>query len=291
MVPAFATPNATTFGSEPRAVLMQAWYQLDVPVGGQGSQLEFTVGKIDPFVFFDGNALGADESEDFLNLAFVHNPLLDAGGDVGVGEHGASPGLRLAYVHALGEERHFSASLGGFGAGHGADFDDSFSKPFTIAQLEYGGKTWNGLEGAYRLYAWRNPRAEHALTGLTERHTGWGFSLDQQISEHVGLFARYGHSTRGVLEFDRAYTLGGQLSGGLWGRENDRLGLAVASLRPSAEYRAAGNGSRRERIHELFYAWQPNSHVQISPSVQYISHAAGDRPNVTVWGVRAKFAY
>jgi hypothetical protein len=96
----FATPNATAFNFA-QPVLMQAWYQLNVPVGGSSGnlgQIEATVGKIDPFGFFDGNAIADDESESFMNLAFVHNPLLDAGGDIGVGTHGASPGLRLAYV-------------------------------------------------------------------------------------------------------------------------------------------------------------------------------------------------
>ncbi|HNQ04072.1 MAG TPA: carbohydrate porin [Thiobacillaceae bacterium] len=304
---AFATSNATAFGNEPRPVLMQAWYQLDLPMGGSGGQqdqLELTVGKIDPFVFFDGNALAADESEDFLNLAFVHNPLLDAGGDVGVGAHGASPGLRLAYVHGLSDGHRLTASLGMFGAGPGADFQDSFNRPFTIAQLEYAGKTWNGREGAYRLYAWNNSRANDQVNltldtdgdgiadqGVRERHAGWGLSLDQQVGEQVGLFARYGHSTRGVLAFDRGLTLGGQLSGDLWGRADDRLGLAIGSLRPGSAYKSAGNGSQRERIYELFYAWRPNDYLQLSPSVQYISHAAGGQGNVTVWGLRAKASY
>lgn len=93
---AYATSNATAF-DVPGAVLLQGWYQLDIPVGGEGNKAELTLGKIDPFGFFDGNALSDDETEGFLNLAFVHNPLLDVGGDVEPGAHGASPGVRLAY--------------------------------------------------------------------------------------------------------------------------------------------------------------------------------------------------
>lgn len=292
---AFATSNATAFNfSQP--ALMQAWYQLDVPVGGRSGnlgQFEVTVGKIDPFGFFDGNNLADDESEGFLNLAFVHNPLLDAGGDIGVGTHGASPGLRLAYVSDINGGNHVTASLGVFGAGsNGANYLDSFSKPFTIAQLEYAGKVLNGREGAYRLYAWNNARADDAINGGTERHAGWGISLDQQVTDHAGLFARYGDSTKGNLNFDRAFTLGGQLSGASWGRDDDRIGLAFGTLKTSAEYRNAGSGSGSERITELFYAWQANKGVQLTPSLQYISNASGTGGGgVTVWGLRAKASY
>lgn len=304
---AFATSNATAFGNNPQPVLMQAWYQLDVPVGGDSGslgQVEITAGKIDPFGFFDGNNLSDDESEGFLNLAFVHNPLLDAGGDIGVGTHGASPGMRLAYVSDINGGNHVTASLGMFGAGPGADYSDSFAKPFTIAQLEYAGKNWNGLEGTYRINVWNNARAYDQVTmvtdtdgdtipdqGAEERHAGWGISVDQQVSAHAGLFARYGHSTKGVMAFDRGFTLGGQLSGTLWGRDADRLGMAFGTLRASSEYEAAGSGSGSERIYELFYAWQPNDTLQFTPSVQYIDNAAGTGADVTVWGLRAKASY
>jgi high affinity Mn2+ porin len=138
---------------------MQAWYQLDIPVGAAGGnlgQVEVTVGKIDPFGFFDGNNIADDESEGFMNLAFVNNPLLDAGGDIGVGTHGASPGVRMAYVSDINGGNHVTASLGLFGAGAVADYRNSFSKPLTIAQVEYAGKTWKGLSGAYRIYGWNN---------------------------------------------------------------------------------------------------------------------------------------
>jgi high affinity Mn2+ porin len=302
----FATANATVFGNINSPVLMQAWYQLDVPVGGESGnlgQIEITAGKIDPFGFFDGNNIADDESEGFMNLAFVHNPLLDAGGDIGVGAHGASPGLRLAYVSDINGGNHVTASLGVFGTGSGADYLDTFTKPLTIAQLEYAGKTWPGLEGAYRLYAWNNGRAGDQINALDvngeptleEKHSGWGISVDQQISPNLTLFARYGQSTKGNLNFDRAYTLGGQLAGSAWGRESDRIGLAFGALGTSDEYDNAGSGgvakSGSEKIYELFYAWQANDVMQLTPSLQFIDNPAGAGGDVTVWGLRAKLAY
>ncbi|NWG87776.1 MAG: carbohydrate porin [Hydrogenophilaceae bacterium] len=294
---AFATSNATAFNFA-QPVLMQAWYQLDIPVGGKtGSlgQVEVTAGKIDPFGFFDGNNIADDESEQFLNLAFIHNPLLDAGGDIGVGEHGASPGLRLAYVSDINSGNRITASLGLFGAGEGANYSDTFGKHLTIAQLEYAGKTFGGLEGAWRLYGWNNGRAEDlADPANQERHTGWGVSIDQQVADHVTLFTRLGLSTKGEVAFDRAFTLGAQFDGGLWGRENDRIGLAAGWLKVSDEYKLANPGfSGAEKPLELYYAWQLNDNLQLSPSVQWIGNPGGDptADDVTVFSLRAKAAF
>jgi hypothetical protein len=299
----FATANATVFGNQASPVLMQAWYQLDIPVGADSGNLgrvELTVGKIDPFGFFDGNNIADDESEGFMNLAFVHNPLLDAGGDIGVGTHGASPGLRIAYVSDVNGGNNITASLGVFGASSGisagADYLDTFSKPLTIAQLEYAGKTWPGLDGAYRIYAWNNARAEDQINTGEEKHAGWGISLDQQVTAHTSLFARYGHSTKGNLNFDSAYTLGAQFDGGAWGREGDRIGLAYGALSTSSEYRNAGSSgvakSGSEKIYELFYAWQANDSLQVTPNLQFIDNPSGTGvDDLMVWGLRAKLAY
>jgi hypothetical protein len=295
----FATANATVFGNQASPVLMQAWYQLDISVGatsGNLGRVELTAGKIDPFGFFDGNNIADDESEGFMNLAFVHNPLLDAGGDIGVGTHGASPGVRVAYVSDVNGGNNITASLGVFGAGSGADYLDTFTKPLTIAQLEYAGKTWPGLDGAYRIYAWNNARAEDQINTGEEKHAGWGISLDQQVAPHATLFARYGDSTKGNLSFDSAYTLGAQIDGSAWGREGDRIGLAYGALSTSSEYRNAGSGgvakSGSEKIYELFYAWQANGSLQVTPSLQFIDNPAGTgADDLTVWGLRAKLAY
>lgn len=279
------------------ALLAQAWYQLDIPVGaasGNLGRVEVTAGKIDPFVFFDGNNIADDESEGFLNNVFVHNPLLDSGGDAGVDAYGFTPGVRVAYIGDANGSNNWGVSLGLFGAGPGTTFSTSFSKPFAIAQAEYNGKTLGNLHGSYRLYAWNNGRAT-ALDGITaERHAGWGLSFDQQVSKHLTLFTRYGDSIRGEVGFDRAFTLGGQLAGAAWGREKDRLGLAFGWLKTSDAYQLANPGfSGAEKQAELFYAWQLNDSVHIAPSLQWISRPGGDgaaKP-ISVLGLRAKVAY
>lgn len=140
----FGGVNATAAAFPPS--LMQAYYRLNIPVGGESGQLdqiEVVVGKMDMYGQFDGNTVADDETEAFLNAAFVHNPLLDAGGAYNpASTDGSSPGLKLAYVTDINGRAHLTASVGVFGAGNGAKFDNSFSQPFTIAQLEYAGQTW-----------------------------------------------------------------------------------------------------------------------------------------------------
>lgn len=300
-----ATSNSTAFqlsnSHDSTALLAQAWYQLTLPLadsrGEVPAQFQVTIGKIDPFIFFDQNDIADDESTAFLNHAFVHNPLLDSGGDVGVDLHGFTPGLHLAYRNGSPGPNYWQVSYGLFGSGPGASFDGSFTKPFVIGQLEAGQQLIPGLNGTYRLYAWTNGRAT-AYDGMTEeRHSGWGLSLNQQLAEHVELFARYGRSTQGQVRFDRAFTVGAEFNGSAWGREYDRLGLAMAWLETSDAYRMAdpdayGPGGA-ERMAEIYYAWQLNEHLEISPDLQFISRPAGngDAKDLTVVGLRAKASF
>lgn len=313
-----STPNTTAFqltnGDDAAALLAQAWYQLDVPLGRGGEApgtLEITAGKIDPFVFFDQNKVADDESEAFLNNAFVHNPLLDSGGDMDVDAYGFGPALRLAYFGHGDSPNRWGVSLGVIGAGGGASFNNSFTRPLVIAQAEYSGKTWGERNGAYRVYAWHNRHATpfaNELDASHETHAGWGVSIDQQVTEQLTLFSRYGHSMQGRMRFDRAFTLGGQLHGTGWGREKDRLGLALGWLNPSKSFMSAAPAldadadgtpdfgfvpSGAERQAELFYAWQLNDHLQLSPHVQWIGRPGGDAAakDITILGLRAKVAY
>jgi hypothetical protein len=323
ILPTYGGVNATGFhvqGARPdddaTVLLAQAWYQLDVPLplGGFKPQsrenLSFNFGKMDPFLFFDQNTIADDETTRFLNTAFVHNPLLDAGGDVGVDGFGFTPGLRFAYHNETERPLTWDASLGVFGAGSGAQFSNSFEKPFVIAQLDTAQKFFGGLNGHYRFYLWRNgqatPYANEADT-TTEVHTGWGLSVDQRVGDATTLFGRYGHQTKGKVRFDQALTLGAEFGGSYWDRGADAVGVAVGQMRTSANFRtdaptldadADGNAdfgyaaSGDERLIELYYRWRINKQFELSPDLQHVSRPAGDgAKDMNLIGLRAQLTF
>lgn len=290
-----ATANSTTCVAEnggASAILAQAWYQLKVflPRGGarEGSRehLHLTAGKIDPFVFFDQNAIADDESSRFMNNAFVHNPLLDSGGDIASDTHGFARGAIVQYVNERQKGNEWMLSLGAFGSG-----------AFVIAQAETAAR-FNHLPGNYRIYAWKNGRAE-GYDGAERRHGGIGFSGDQKITRHLALFARFGHQASGKVRFDRALTVGAELAGNDWGRAADAFGVAIGGLKTSQGYQNASlalagyRATGWEQQMEFYYRYRLNSHVELTPDFQLIRNPGGDgsASTVKVVGLRAKFRF
>jgi high affinity Mn2+ porin len=310
----FSNPNAGAFqlggGLRPDDAVLnlgQAWYQavIPLPYGGykprSKERLEINFGKMDPFVFFDQNAAAGDETRQFLNSAFVHNPLLDAGHDIGFDANGFAPGLRLSYYNASAKPSTWRLSLGVFGAGaNGANYQRGLSAPLVMAQAETEQRLFGGLAGAYRVYAWRNAQASHfdAAVAAPEPHSGWGLSADQRVGDGVTLFGRYGHQVRGNVAFDRALTLGAEFSGSYWDRGGDSVGVAAGWLATSAAYRAftaaAGDpASAAERVAELYYRYRVSKQFELSPHLQYIGDAGGNGVNgaLRIVGLRAQITY
>jgi high affinity Mn2+ porin len=299
-----STPNSTAFqtpgANDPYGILAQAWYQLTLPVAAGSaqppSQVEITAGKIDPFVFFDQNPVADDETRRFMSNAFVHNPLLDSGGDLGANRHGFTPGVRVAYA-AMRDDSGWALSLGVFGSGPDANLTGALGDAFTIAQAETTGRAVGGQPGTLRLYAWRNGRAVD-FVDAPQRHSGWGLSADQQFGEAVTLFTRLGAETQGQVRFDRALTLGAEIAATAFGRASDAFGVALGFLRTSGDYRAAtADGtlagyaaSGTERDAEIYYRIHVGEHVEITPDLQWIARPAGDAsaPTIVVGGVRAR---
>jgi high affinity Mn2+ porin len=319
----YASPLATAFqlgglGADASvALLAQAWYQatIPLPLGGfkpaSKQKLEITVGKMDPFVFFDQNAVAGDETRQFLNSVFVHNPLLDAGGDIGVDANGFTPGLRVSLLDSSDKLESWRVSLGLFGAGDkGAKYQGSLGAPLVMLQAETQQRFLGGLLGNYRAYAWSNPQstpfafdlplADPALSA-PERHLGWGLSMDQRVGDGTTLFARYGQQSQGQVKFDRALTLGFEANGSYWSRGGDSLGLALGWLRTSDAYRdyklADPNDPRAisepERVAELYYRWRVAKQFELTPSLQYIGSPGGDSsaPDVRIVGLRSQFTF
>jgi hypothetical protein len=312
-----STANTTAFQTNAGAddsfgILAQAWYQLTIPFIGAGSKanardhLHLTAGKIDPFVFFDQNAGADDESSRFLNNAFVHNPLLDSGGDIRADTYGFAPGVIAKYENTAQKGSEWGLSLGAFGSGAGANFSGSLNAPLVLAQAETAAR-FNFLPGNYRLVAWTQGRGRN-YEQIERRHSGVGISFDQKVSDHFTLLGRYGHQLKGKVRFDRALMLGAELEGSAWSRAADSVGLAFGALRTSADFRndaqsidADGDGTAdfgyvaggSEKLVELYYRFKLNSHLALTPDFQWIRQPGGNvaAPTVKIFGVRAKLEF
>lgn len=294
------------------AVLAQGWYQLDIPLprnrshSSSNERARVTVGKMDVFAFFDGNTIADNETSRFQNNAFVHNPLLDSGGGIGADAYGFAPGAIVQYIDERDKSATWTYSLGVFGSGAGANFSGSSGQPLVIAQIETAQRL-NYLPGTYRLYAWTNGRT-HSYSGTQQRQTGVGLSLDQQVTEELTLFARWGHLTRGDARFSTALTVGGELGGNLWGRSSHALGAAWGRLKTSGAFAAHsstvdvnGDGvpdwgysaSGAETLAELYYRWDVGNGLQLTPNVQSIRRPGGNGSSsaINVVGLRAMWSF
>lgn len=306
-----ATGNSVPFeggagSDETYAIVAQVGAQFTWALGDggfndqPGTRAELTLGKLDLFGLFDQNAVAADEGAQFLNNVFVHNPLLDSGGDIAADAYGFAPGLRVAYFNE-GEDATWGASLGLFGSGDGAAFNGGLGRSLVIGQLEYSPRQINGEpRGTYRLYAWTNGQTTD-LTGAAQRHSGYGLSVDQKVGAAWNLFARWGHRTSGDGNFDRALTLGFEHGGRAWGRGNDAVGLAAGWVKTSGAWRAATadgtlagyTASGNEQILEAYYRLKLNEHFELSPDFQWIRRPGGDgsAPSIKLYGVRASVGF
>lgn len=294
------------------AILAQGWYQLDIPLPRQRSHSSstqravVTVGKIDVFGFFDGNAIADDEGSRFQNNAFVHNPMLDSGGGIGADAYGFAPGAIVQYIDEENKSTPWTYSLGVFSSGSGANYSGQQSQPLVIAQIETTQRL-NYLPGTYRLYAWTNGRTSR-YDGTQERQTGVGLSLDQQITDDVTLFARWGRLSRGEARFNTAMTLGGEWNGNAWGRAGDAVGAAWGRIKTSGAFAAHsstvdanGDGvpdwgysaSGAETLAELYYRWDVGNGLQLTPNVQSIRRPGGDgsASTINVVGLRAAWSF
>ncbi|HEY5899692.1 MAG TPA: carbohydrate porin [Burkholderiales bacterium] len=303
----YSKPNASAFRvtavspDDSVAILGQAWYQATIPLPFGGfkphskQSLEINFGKMDPFVFFDQNAAANDETRQFLNTVFVHNALLDAGGDIGFDANGFSPGFRASYYNYSDKREPWRLSAGVFGAGQGARYTNSFASTLVVLQADKQFQLAAGLPGNYRVYAWRNSAAP-TFADETESRRGIGASLDQRITDATTLFLRYGHQTRGAaVRFNRALTAGAEIRGSSWNRGGDSIGLAHGWLRTaSAFHEASGYGATgSEQVTELYYRYRINKQFELSPDLQFIRHPGGNPDTRYAYfaGLRAQITY
>ncbi len=289
--------------------ISEAWYERDFPLGRGTLRVRF--GKIDITTEVDQNAYANDENAQFLSPVFINNPAVEWAS--------YSLGLVLAY-----ETDTWSLILGYEDADSG--WDNLFDYPFLVAQLAFKSNFYS-REGNYRFYVWYQGEKHLEWDELEDYFAGrisqpenekaaWGIGLsfDQQLTENLGLFFRYGYRARDLVGyayfdedgnfdldatnfaygFKHAFTVGLSLMGGLWGRCQDEVGFGFAYFVMDDDYEdyweAKGVYASRiaiDPLHqhahtvkdeyhlELYYRLQANENLSLTPDFQYTWNPAG----------------
>lgn len=250
-------------------------------------KFSLTFGVLDSTGLLDANNFANDECSQFLSPIFVNNPAIEFTQDYTVG---------ATITAALCESVTLDAGM----YENDGDAEDVTDNSFIFAQTTV--KTNIGdQEGNYRLFLWANQSNHTKFNDATktyEDNTGIGISCDQKINDNIGLFLRYAQQDKDVSTLESSWSFGSSISGDIWGCSADELGIAVGQNMPSEEYKNLGNPGENETLMEIYYKWQVNDNVAISPDVQVIWDPNGiDNPNVgrddtiIVAGLRAQLDF
>lgn len=287
-----------------------------------------TAGKFAYSDIFDANSYANDERTQFLNDAFINNPAYDGAQDT----RGYTQGLTVAWVNPdwalrVGFFQMPTTAGGPDLAGFLHDRGDQIEvelRPRLFAHRR--------APAIVRLIAFRNfanmGRYQDALalaqqTGQMPDMTavrkpgavkfGYALGLEQGLSDEgkTGVFLRWGWNNGATESFafaevDRAFSIGGQLSGKRWRREDDKLGFAFAQNDLSAVHRdylaAGGTGLQvgdgqlnygAERIVEAYYSYQISKPLAISLDYQHITNPGynRDRGPVSLLSLRLHYEF
>lgn len=263
-----------------------------------GESLIVTMGQLNLAGYFDANVYANNERSQFLANCFVNNTAIEFGGS----DNFYGPGARVAYTPV----KSVSLSAGAF-EGDG-NYVDTFDSPFTMAEADFKAEL-RGKVGNYRLYYWNRQGRGAAALGDTANpsdpalekaaNQGVGISLDQGLTEDVGVWLRAGVQRKKVAQSDKSASAGLNVGGALLNRPDDSIGLGYAVSFMGKDYRGyminanPGFRSTQEHYFELYYnaavaGAKDGAGLHVTPDIQYVVNPGGDADasRVFVFGMR-----
>lgn len=240
--------DLSDINSSGRYNLLEAWYKHTFEFCEQTS-LGVTVGIIGSTGYIDDNEYANDEISQFMNDIFVNNTLANLPDyDTGAALEFASGAWTLKAVVMNSEN------------------DDDNGYHYYAVQIGRLIMTPLG-EGNYRVYAFTTDNEFVDTDGSDEdKLTGFGISIDQQLSESVGLFARLGTQDDDVpVDHDKMISVGLSIAGNAWNRSEDTIGIGVAFLDGASD-----SGVNDTTAAEAYYKFVYSDHFDLSLDVQWI---------------------
>lgn len=272
-------------------------------------QWTITAGKLDPENYLDQNEYAHDECTQFLARIFRSSPSVEWPNNNTIGATTIIAPHILPYLAV--NASYFNAN---------DTYEDIFSKPFLSAQLTFKPGMAFGLDqerwdGNLRLYWWSNgldhpklvDQGEGTPDDVKNINSGFGLSVDQMVTDAMGVFARVGwerpdlqvvSTNPDAAPVEGAWSTGAQVSGKLWGRDDDTMGLAIGQALPSKHYKDAGNGGAAEGHFEAYYRIKINSNLYMTPDIQCVWNPRGiSEPyqgydnTIFIYGVRGQLDF
>ena len=281
-------------------------------------RLVFTGGVYAITDIFDQNAFAHDPRTQFMNWSMMDYAAWDTPADA----RGYTRGLAIEYYHddwAFRIGRNL-LPVESNGMQLNGDFSNSYSDN---AEIERGYEI-NGQPGRLRVLGFRNVAKfgnfNDAMSysrqfggtpdvGNVRKEQfkyGFGVSLEQNITDSVGVFARYSWNngqTEGYsfTDVNNSALVGVSIKGKPWARPDDVLGIAYASNGISGanrDYLAAGGSNffcgdgnlnyQREGIFEIYYSFKVTKALWLTADYQRIQNPCfnTDRGPVNVYTVR-----
>ena len=278
-------------------------------------RLGLKVGKLDVHSCHDENAYANDETDQFITGMFARY----AGSIFPELDSYYAPGVSLTFSPAEIVDLTVTAANG-----VGSGFEDITSNAYGVGQVNIKPGLL-GREGNYRfyyIYDARNFTDISDSTKTNETNTAFGLSFDQEVIDGIGLFVRYAAQDDDV-EFrseswddlnensvvdsgemvpevsnpvKSALSFGASLSGSLWGRGDDVVGIAYGVLQnndKSTTYFSAISNPDDEGHFEIYYKLGFSDHFTLTPDLQVVTNAGGNADNdtITVYGLRAQMNF
>lgn len=273
-------------------------------------RLEFHIGKMSMPDFLDINGPGSDSHLQFMNWTADNNGAWDYAADT----RGYTYGVVTEYDDKDWSARYALALMPTVANGTDLDWDlrrasgqnweFELRKPLfghllsadrksTVRILSYVNHADMGLyRDAINAYLeGKDPQPDivaHQRQG--EVKYGFGLNLEQEITQNLRLFGRFGwnegqHESFAYTEVDQTVEIGGDYSGRQWSRPNDKIGVAFitnAIKKDHQEYLKLGGlgfllgdgnlNYAREDILESYYNWHTWRGLYYALDLQYIAH-------------------
>ena len=257
------------------------------------SRLVFTLGKLSAKDIFDNNAYANDPRTQFMSWGLMANQAWDY------------PADSLGYVTGLAAEAigpAWSVRYGFFQvprASNGMSLDPHYCKACGMVTEFERRYSLDGHPGTARLLAYRNRAdmgsyqaaldnparpADIVATRSYRYKSGWGLSIEQEVSANFGLFSRLGwndgrNEAWMFSDVDRTATLGASIKGAAWSRPDDTLGAAGVLNGLSAlhqKFLAAGGTGILAGDGALSYGWEKLVEVYYDFPLMHDLHATID---------------